>query len=135
MSTENRGALERALKTVEAASSAMRGDDPEPAIASWAKSPDATVFAPLVPVARGSQAVAEALRRVGFTGGRAEVEYLTVGCSGDLACTVAFERGPARLRGGPERELVLRVTHVYVRQDGEWKVIHRHADLPPTEPS
>jgi hypothetical protein len=36
-----------------------------------------------------------------------------------------------RIRGGAA-DLTLRVTHVYRREDGEWKIVHRHADVPPT---
>jgi ketosteroid isomerase-like protein len=34
--------------------------------------------------------------------------------------------------GGPVEPITLRVTHVYRREDGEWKIVHRHADVPPT---
>ena len=36
--------------------------------------------------------------------------------------------------GGSVAPLTLRVTHVYRREDGEWKIVHRHADRPPTDP-
>ena len=32
---------------------------------------------------------------------------------------------------GEQRAYTLRVTHVYRREDGEWKIVHRHADAPP----
>jgi ketosteroid isomerase-like protein len=47
----------------------------------------------------------------------------------DLAYTVGLERYRAHLAGQAEPELmVLRVTHVFRREDGAWKVTHRHAD-------
>ena len=48
--------------------------------------------------------------------------------SGDLAYTVAFEHTTASIHGGPPAAYVLRVTTVFHREDGEWKVVHRHAD-------
>jgi hypothetical protein len=30
--------------------------------------------------------------------------------------------------GGPVRYVRLRVTHVYRREDGAWKIVHRHGD-------
>ncbi|MDQ3576616.1 MAG: nuclear transport factor 2 family protein, partial [Actinomycetota bacterium] len=32
---------------------------------------------------------------------------------------------------GAEQSYTLRVTHVYRREDGEWKIVHRHGDQPP----
>ena len=36
--------------------------------------------------------------------------------------------------GGPVAPLTLGVTHLYRREDGEWKIVHRHADARPTGP-
>jgi ketosteroid isomerase-like protein len=30
--------------------------------------------------------------------------------------------------GGPVRPNRLRVTHVYRRENGQWKIVHRHGD-------
>ena len=49
----------------------------------------------------------------------------------DLAYTVGFERGPVSIDGGPAREMAMRVTQVYRRVDGGWKLVHRHADPAP----
>ena len=35
--------------------------------------------------------------------------------------------------GGPPRDMVIRVSHIYRRIDGEWKLVHRHADFPPPD--
>jgi ketosteroid isomerase-like protein len=44
-----------------------------------------------------------------------------------------IERGPASVDGGPEREMVIRVTHIYRRFGEEWMLVHRHADFPPAD--
>jgi ketosteroid isomerase-like protein len=52
--------------------------------------------------------------------------------SGDLACTVGFERGEV-VDGAAPRPMVLRVTHIYRRFGEAWKLVHRHADVPPED--
>jgi ketosteroid isomerase-like protein len=46
---------------------------------------------------------------------------------GDLAYTAGFEHTEATVNGEP-RSYTLRATQVYRREDGEWKVVHRHGD-------
>jgi ketosteroid isomerase-like protein len=46
---------------------------------------------------------------------------------GDMAFTVGYERTQASVNG-ERRRYVLRVTQIYRREDGEWKVAHRHGD-------
>lgn len=64
-----------------------------------------------------------------FQGGTLAYEYVATGVSGDLGYTFHIERGTARLSEvAEEAEIALRVTHVYRREGGEWKLLHRHAD-------
>ena len=63
------------------------------------------------------------------SGAALEVEYLTAFESGDLAVTTAIERAEVRLEGRPATApMALRVTHVFRREDGGWKLVFRHAD-------
>jgi hypothetical protein len=64
---------------------------------------------------------------------RFDVEVADV--SGDLAYTVGYERVTASIDGGPLEALTVRVTHVYRREDGEWKIVHRHGDIAPVDQS
>jgi ketosteroid isomerase-like protein len=50
---------------------------------------------------------------------------------GDMAFTTGYERTQASINGEPRR-YVLRVTQTYRREDGEWKVAHRHGDTAET---
>jgi hypothetical protein len=53
--------------------------------------------------------------------------------SGDLAYTVGFERGEVSVDANAPTMMTIRVTHIYRRIDGEWYLVHRHADFhPPT---
>ena len=53
---------------------------------------------------------------------------------GDLAYTVGYEHTQASVNG-EARRYTLRVTQVYRREDGEWKVVHRHGDTLSSEPA
>jgi ketosteroid isomerase-like protein len=46
---------------------------------------------------------------------------------GDMAYTVGLEHTSASVDGRP-RTYTLRATQVYRREEGEWKVAHRHGD-------
>ena len=60
-------------------------------------------------------------------------EIVAVDVIGDMAYTVGYEHTQASVNGEP-RKYSLRATQVYRREDGEWKVAHRHADtVPDTE--
>ena len=64
-----------------------------------------------------------------FQGGQLTYELVASGVSGDLAYTFHIERGTVRLVGVAEpAPMALRVTHIYRREGGEWKLLHRHAD-------
>ena len=62
-----------------------------------------------------------------------DLEIVAADVVGDMAYTVAFEHTRATVDGEP-RSYTLRATQVYRREDGEWKVVHRHGDeVAPTE--
>lgn len=63
------------------------------------------------------------------SGAKVKVEYLSSGVSGDLAYTVAVERSEARLVDQDKpAPMALRVTLIFRKEDGVWKLVHRHAD-------
>jgi ketosteroid isomerase-like protein len=57
-----------------------------------------------------------------------ENEIVAAQARGDLAYTVALERVTASISGGEPEPYVLRVTTIFRRDHGEWKVVHRHGD-------
>jgi ketosteroid isomerase-like protein len=59
-------------------------------------------------------------------------EVISADVHGDLAYTVGYEHTAASWQGEP-RTYTLRVTQLYRREDGDWKVFHRHADALATE--
>lgn len=59
-----------------------------------------------------------------------ELEILESEVRGDTAYTVGLEHTSAAVDGVP-RSYTLRATQIYRREDGEWKVAHRHGSAPP----
>jgi ketosteroid isomerase-like protein len=58
-----------------------------------------------------------------------QIEYLSSGVSDDLAYTIAIERSDSLIVDQRERApMALRVTHLFRKENGEWKLLHRHAD-------
>jgi ketosteroid isomerase-like protein len=72
---------------------------------------------------------ARAAARFKESGAKVKVEYLSSAVSGDLAYTVAIERSEVHLvEQNKAAPMALRVTHFFRREDGVWKLVHRHAD-------
>ncbi len=59
-----------------------------------------------------------------------DFELIAAGASGDLAFAVGYESNVV-LVDGTSRTYTLRSTHVFRREDGDWRTVHRHADFPP----
>jgi ketosteroid isomerase-like protein len=61
---------------------------------------------------------------------RVKLEYVSTIVTADLAFTIAIERqeevGPSDQRAAAPR--VLRATQIFRKEDGAWKLLHRHAD-------
>jgi ketosteroid isomerase-like protein len=57
-----------------------------------------------------------------------EFDLLAAGVSNDLAYLVGIEHTTASVGGAPPAAYALRVTTIFRREDGEWKIVHRHAD-------
>jgi ketosteroid isomerase-like protein len=95
---------------------------------------DVTLANPWGPARCGRADVFEAVTRAASQfrdGGRRSEPHETVGrfLGGDLACLVENERWQAKVAGRDEVSAFdLRATTVFRLEDGEWKVVHRHAD-------
>lgn len=127
--------LTAGLKRQIDADFALHDGDPGPRLALWSHEDPVTLFGAAVPVESGRAGV----ERVShwLTGRMSEskkfdVELVAAGVSGDLAYTVGFEHSEYSFDGVPVTA-VLRVTHVYRREGGEWRIVHRHGDHPPID--
>jgi ketosteroid isomerase-like protein len=118
------------------AEQALINGDPEPRLAIWSTQEPVTIFG-ADRTTIGSKEVTQAFRWLATrfsTLTDYRFELVAAGVSGDLAYTVGYEHITVSIDGGPVAPLTLRVTHLYRREDREWKIVHRHADRPPTGP-
>ena len=132
--------LESARKQSRAAVAAIFRGDPKPAKALFSDREDVTLGNPFGPYAHGRKQLEETLERAAANyrdGEVTGVELVAMYTSGDLACVVEVERGRARVGGGREvLPLALRATSLFRREDGAWRLVHRHADpITTTQPA
>jgi ketosteroid isomerase-like protein len=109
---------------------AIHNGDAGPRIAMWSRSEPVTLFGAAV-TRTGKAEVCRTFEQLGsvFSDCTAfEIEVVAAGASGDLAYLVAFEHTTASVNGAPPEPYTLRVTTVFRREDGEWRVAHRHGD-------
>jgi ketosteroid isomerase-like protein len=112
------------------ADNALHHGDPEPRIAMWSHHDPVTLFGAMA--SKGGWADLDPFFRwlatqfSNVSGYRFDLVACDV--SGDLAYTVGYERYAGSISGGPAQETVLRVTQIFRREGGEWKVVHRHGD-------
>jgi hypothetical protein len=70
-----------------------------------------------------------AVKQFRESGARVKVEYLTTVVAADIAYTVSIERSQVRIGDGDKPvAMALRATHLFRKEDGAWKLVHRHAD-------
>ncbi len=110
---------------------AFHDGDPTANNALWTDNDPVTLFAARGLCESGTERVTETFDRVAseFSAVRDYAwDLFASETSGDFAYTVAIERYVASLRGEPPAQQELRVTHVYRREQGQWRAVHRHAD-------
>jgi ketosteroid isomerase-like protein len=131
MVTETDEFLAEMLPRQLAAEKAICQGDDEPRWHTWSHQDPVTLFgAARMPLRRGWDEVSTLFKHLAsrFSGVDAyEFELIAAGASGDLAYTVGFEHKTVVVEG-KTTTYTLRVTHVYRREDGEWKIVHRHGD-------
>jgi ketosteroid isomerase-like protein len=83
------------------------------------------------PVINGWENVTDAERSVAsrFSNGTpVNIELIAADVNGDFAYTVSYESSSMSVAGGPVQPSHLRATQIYRRENGDWKLVHRHAD-------
>ncbi len=120
------------------AETAIHNGDPAPRLEMWSTKDPVTLFGAWGPCKSGTDEVTRISRWVASRFSHCSeyrFELVTAGVSGDLAYTVGYEHSFASVDGEPAKRSTLRVTHVYRRENGEWKIVHRHGDRLPVDQS
>jgi ketosteroid isomerase-like protein len=109
----------------------LRGN-PEPVKNLFSRHEDVTLASPYGPPVRGWEEVAKAVEHASslrsdgtFLGWQIVAKYVTA----ELAYVVQIERAEAKIGAREEiTEYAVRATMIFRPEEGEWKVVHRHAD-------
>ena len=97
----------------------------------WSHDHPVSVFAALGPSRSGWDELEPMFRNVAdrlSDGGDVDFDLTTYDVAGDMAWTAGFLRFTVSLDGAAPRAMVLRITHVYRRENGEWKIAHEHSN-------
>jgi ketosteroid isomerase-like protein len=122
--------LPRYVRAVDA----MHNGDPALFVEVWSRRDPVTLLGAAASAPAGWESVIEAQRSVAslFSNGRPlDFELIAADVNGDLAYTVGYERCSVSVHGGPARPAFLRATQIYRQENGDWKLVHRHADPAP----
>jgi ketosteroid isomerase-like protein len=136
MGTEVDDFLAEMLPKQVAAETAIHNGDAEPRLALWSRNDPVTLLgAKASGTGTGWDDLSAVFRTVAswFSDSTEyDFEVVAAGASGDLAYTVGYEHNRVKVNGQP-RTYTLRATHVYRRENGQWRIVHRHADVPPAD--
>ena len=98
----------------------------------WSRKEDVTLGNPFGPFVRGFEHVAETMKRAAtyYRDGEAVgFDLIAKEITPDVAYLVEVEHLSARMGDREDHTPVaLRVTSIFRREDGAWRLVHRHAD-------
>jgi len=125
--------IQQASEQFYAALNRAINGDPGPIMEIWSHGSEVTTLHPLGGRQTGWRQVRASWEQVAqeFSDGQVSIEDLVVvPLADDVAYTLGTERGQATL--GEERVGIdWRVTNIYRREEGEWKMVHHHTDVSP----
>ncbi|ODU00680.1 MAG: hypothetical protein ABS81_22915 [Pseudonocardia sp. SCN 72-86] len=109
---------------------ALQNGDTGPRRALWSRREPLSLFGAELSAA-GRAEIEPVFERLAasFHGCRScELDVVAGGASGDLGYVVAIERSVVDGPGDEPISFALRVTTVLRREDGRWRIVHRHGD-------
>jgi ketosteroid isomerase-like protein len=122
--------LEEVLPRMHEADTALHNGDAQRRIEMWSQLKPLTLFG----AARTDSSweeIRSAFEWVASTFSRCEsfaIEVIAADATDNLGYIAAIERTRVSVGGAPPADYALRVTTVFRRESGTWKVVHRHAD-------
>ena len=106
--------------------------DPKPMKELFSHQDDVTLANPFGPPALGWNQVAETMERAAShysDGEDTAFERISGYATTDLAYVLEVEQWRSKIGGADEiSAFSLRVTTIFRREDGDWRIVHRHAD-------
>lgn len=130
MSAENE--VRKASTQFYAALNSMINGDTAPLGDIWSHSDDVTTMHPIGGREVGWDEVEGPWAQVASisSGGQVELDDQLIRVGEDIAYEVGTERGQATM-AGEQVSIEQRVTNIYRREGGSWKIVHHHTDLSP----
>ena len=130
MSTENE--VHKASDQFYAALNSMANGDADPMEDIWSHDATVTALHPIGERTVGWDNVRESFQKVAqiASEGQIRLDDRIIQVIGDLAYEVGVERGQANF-SGHQVTLDNRVTNIYRREAGTWKIVHHHTDVSP----
>jgi len=124
--------VRQASKQFYAALSRMANGDARPLADVWLHSAAVTAMHPIGGRQVGWDAVKASFEKVAqlASGGKVELKDQLIHSTDDLAYEVGVEHGQLKL-AGQQVSIDHRVTNIYQREAGVWKIIHHHTDTSP----
>lgn len=130
MTANARAFLDEVLPRIEAADLDLHNGDAAARAAMWSRNDPVTLFGAAYTVA-GWNDIGPVFEKLAaqFSDCRSfEIEVVAADAGADFGYIVAIERTTASIGGRPPASYGLRVTTIFRRQDGDWKIVHRHGD-------
>lgn len=122
-----------ASETFYAALNRMANGDNSTMADAWWHEATVTAMHPIGERTVGWDAVEGSFAQVASmsSDGAIALQDQTIHVVGDMAYELGVESGSFKL-GGHAAKIDQRVTNVYRRQDGAWRLVHHHADISPS---
>lgn len=122
--------LDSVLPQVRAADTALHSGDASARAALWSRNDPVTLFGAAVTTSGWDKIAAtfDWLASRFSNCDSFDYEVLAAGVSADLAYIVGVEHTTASIGGDPPAPYELRVTTIFRREAGEWRIVHRHGD-------